>query len=378
LHSSLFSECAQVVDPSYYHNACKLDMCECPGDTCHCEVLAAYARACENAKSTVYGWREATGCQNVTSFRWKNGEEQSGEQVVHVVRLVVKVRARTHSSLALNYAIKFMSLSVHLFINATGSPLSGGKDFYQQVLSDEARPDDEEEASANSRAINEIREFKEGKKKSKASVERLGPILPGCTSANEEECKRAGELQRDPKEERRRSVEERRRRRRRKRLLAKREKKRHKQRMRALKKELMSTGGSSERAKRRRRRMRRRRRKKRRQKSRRPKSFPLSWSAQKAAPFEMLRPEGAKVEEQAADRAADGERDLALLLESAKQRLAARTKTRMSSKDRTPLPLRDGEMHPSRHRREDPWSRRDVFKRVRRRQERRRRSKESR
>ncbi len=60
--------CKQHVDSGYYYNACKLDMCECPGDTCHCEVLTAYARECERAGITVPYWREATGCQNVTSF----------------------------------------------------------------------------------------------------------------------------------------------------------------------------------------------------------------------------------------------------------------------------------------------------------------------
>lgn len=136
LRSTLFSECVDKVDPEYYFNACKLDMCECPGEQCHCEVLTAYARECERAgqlirgrnslhaffeirfcsgayalkKSTyttyvfdtgahtilrplfehactfarmcvcalfsmrhffvILGWREATDCRNVTSFRY--------------------------------------------------------------------------------------------------------------------------------------------------------------------------------------------------------------------------------------------------------------------------------------------------------------------
>ena len=43
-------------------------MCECPGDECHCEVLTAYARACERAGVIVHRWREETQCRNVTSF----------------------------------------------------------------------------------------------------------------------------------------------------------------------------------------------------------------------------------------------------------------------------------------------------------------------
>ena len=70
LNSTLFERCAKLVETAYYHNACKLDMCECPGDQCHCEVLTAYARECERAGVLVHNWRAATGCENVTSFRW--------------------------------------------------------------------------------------------------------------------------------------------------------------------------------------------------------------------------------------------------------------------------------------------------------------------
>ena len=59
LNAALFTACP--VDAGYYHNACKLDMCECPGDACHCEVPTAYARECERASVFVHGWRN---CQN--------------------------------------------------------------------------------------------------------------------------------------------------------------------------------------------------------------------------------------------------------------------------------------------------------------------------
>ncbi len=70
LKSSLFASCASKVDPDYYFKACELDMCECPGEQCHCEVLTAYARECERAGVLVYNWREATGCKNITSYKY--------------------------------------------------------------------------------------------------------------------------------------------------------------------------------------------------------------------------------------------------------------------------------------------------------------------
>ena len=73
IHSTMFEKCARVIKtikPDYYFNACKLDMCECPTDQCHCEVLTAYARECENLGQEIQGWREATGCVNVTSYRY--------------------------------------------------------------------------------------------------------------------------------------------------------------------------------------------------------------------------------------------------------------------------------------------------------------------
>ena len=79
LKSSLFEECASVVDPNYYFEACKTDMCECPGDQCHCEVLTAYARECErkDIKLTAGDWRESTGCKNVTSFVYSERPHQN-------------------------------------------------------------------------------------------------------------------------------------------------------------------------------------------------------------------------------------------------------------------------------------------------------------
>ena len=79
LNSTLFEKCRAKVDPKYYFNACRLDMCECPGDQCHCEVLTAYARECERAGLMIHDWREPTGCRNVTSFRYSGTNQISRE-----------------------------------------------------------------------------------------------------------------------------------------------------------------------------------------------------------------------------------------------------------------------------------------------------------
>ena len=72
LKTTVFSTCADKVDPKYYYDACKIDMCECPGEQCHCEVLTAYARECERAGQFIRGWRDKTGCRNVTSFKYSH------------------------------------------------------------------------------------------------------------------------------------------------------------------------------------------------------------------------------------------------------------------------------------------------------------------
>ncbi len=44
--------------PGFLLFVTRLDMCECPGDQCHCEVLTAYARECERAGFMVHNWSE--------------------------------------------------------------------------------------------------------------------------------------------------------------------------------------------------------------------------------------------------------------------------------------------------------------------------------
>ena len=38
IRSALFSSCHAAVPPQFYFKACRIDMCECPGTQCHCEV----------------------------------------------------------------------------------------------------------------------------------------------------------------------------------------------------------------------------------------------------------------------------------------------------------------------------------------------------
>jgi len=77
IKSSLFSACHKAVPPQFYFKACRIDMCECPGTQCHCEVLTAYARECERAGVRITRWREYTGCRNVKPFKYSG--EHSGE-----------------------------------------------------------------------------------------------------------------------------------------------------------------------------------------------------------------------------------------------------------------------------------------------------------
>ena len=83
LNSPLFDSCSRdKVDSTYYFNACKLDMCECPGDQCHCEVLTAYARECERKGVLVHDWRRDTGCENVTSFSFSEAMAARNEVIM--------------------------------------------------------------------------------------------------------------------------------------------------------------------------------------------------------------------------------------------------------------------------------------------------------
>ena len=95
LKSSLFEKCAGIVDPGYYFDQCKFDMCECPNDQCHCEVLTAYARECELAGQFIGDWREPTGCRNVTSFKYGAHLSSPNKPLVHRNDVIPRRRTST-------------------------------------------------------------------------------------------------------------------------------------------------------------------------------------------------------------------------------------------------------------------------------------------
>ncbi|CAB4064103.1 unnamed protein product [Lepeophtheirus salmonis] len=79
--SPLFQTCRSHIPYDYYFNACKLDMCECPGNQCHCEVLTAYVRECERSGILISKWREVTGCKNLSSFSYKHNSTASANLI---------------------------------------------------------------------------------------------------------------------------------------------------------------------------------------------------------------------------------------------------------------------------------------------------------
>ena len=66
LNNAPFDSCHSVVDPKVYIENCESDYCTCVRtrnrDTCSCNVMANYARACVKAGVDVSTWRNVTGC----------------------------------------------------------------------------------------------------------------------------------------------------------------------------------------------------------------------------------------------------------------------------------------------------------------------------
>lgn len=66
--SEVFGNCDSRVNPKNYHDACKMDVCDCPTGMCHCDSFAAYARECQRLGVNLPDWREDTACPH---GQWK-------------------------------------------------------------------------------------------------------------------------------------------------------------------------------------------------------------------------------------------------------------------------------------------------------------------
>ncbi|XP_065900571.1 uncharacterized protein [Dysidea avara] len=68
LNNAPFDSCHSAVDPKVYIENCESDYCTCVRtrnrDTCSCNVMANYARACAKAGVDVSTWRDVTGCSD--------------------------------------------------------------------------------------------------------------------------------------------------------------------------------------------------------------------------------------------------------------------------------------------------------------------------
>ncbi len=61
--TKIFANCNGRVNPSYYFDSCRMDMCECPSRMCFCESFTAYAHECERNGVKLPDWREIAGCK---------------------------------------------------------------------------------------------------------------------------------------------------------------------------------------------------------------------------------------------------------------------------------------------------------------------------
>ncbi|KAH8401071.1 hypothetical protein KR009_002793, partial [Drosophila setifemur] len=60
--SQLFGECNERLNSENYIAACRMDVCECPSGSCHCDSFAAYAHECQRLGVELPDWRAATNC----------------------------------------------------------------------------------------------------------------------------------------------------------------------------------------------------------------------------------------------------------------------------------------------------------------------------
>ncbi|XP_064543387.1 BMP-binding endothelial regulator protein [Drosophila montana] len=73
--SEVFGNCDSRLNPNNYIASCRMDVCECPTGSCHCDSFAAYAHECRRLGVQLPDWRAATNCPT-TSWR-RNATELS-------------------------------------------------------------------------------------------------------------------------------------------------------------------------------------------------------------------------------------------------------------------------------------------------------------
>ncbi|XP_017774724.1 PREDICTED: BMP-binding endothelial regulator protein-like [Nicrophorus vespilloides] len=60
--SRTFNGCVSKLNYVKYHEACMMDMCDCPNDRCYCDSLMAYAQECQRLGVDVSGWHRNSHC----------------------------------------------------------------------------------------------------------------------------------------------------------------------------------------------------------------------------------------------------------------------------------------------------------------------------
>lgn len=60
--SEVFGNCDSRLNPTNYIDSCRMDVCECPTGSCHCDSFAAYAHECRRLGVQLPDWRTATNC----------------------------------------------------------------------------------------------------------------------------------------------------------------------------------------------------------------------------------------------------------------------------------------------------------------------------
>ncbi|EDW33632.1 GL11845 [Drosophila persimilis] len=60
--SEVFGHCDSRLNPINYIDSCRMDVCECPSGSCHCDSFAAYAHECRRLGVQLPDWRSSTNC----------------------------------------------------------------------------------------------------------------------------------------------------------------------------------------------------------------------------------------------------------------------------------------------------------------------------